>query len=344
MDPDFSALASRLAARAEVLGCVILSRDGLVLGAFPPHGEQDITPGLLRFAALGDPERGFAQFSDELWAFVRAGAYAAFAVAEHGTRPGVLLDYLEQALLVAEEARLERSAVSEPAHVDLERKGIRPGRELRAAASAADEFRAAVFASEREAAAAHPAQDLPAVPRLGDGALDEAIAAALAEGAADGPTGSTEHEPAAAFAIEPEVGEISHELVGDEPSDEQQLPQDADQDPWQTPGARWQESGAGEPPGHPPDEGPDDAHHMGGDQDSAEVPGQPQKQVSEQMADWIPTHGAEHEPGPEEPPDEAHLRRPYQATGSPEEIDRVALAREFAQLLQEGPGGAEAGE
>src|SRR5262249_58445873 len=30
MDPDFTALASRVAARAEVLGCLILSRDGLV--------------------------------------------------------------------------------------------------------------------------------------------------------------------------------------------------------------------------------------------------------------------------------------------------------------------------
>ena len=85
MDPDFTALASRVAARAEVLGCVILSRDGLVLGAFPPHGEQDITPGLLRFASLGDPDRGFAQFSDELWAYVREGSYAAFAVAESST-------------------------------------------------------------------------------------------------------------------------------------------------------------------------------------------------------------------------------------------------------------------
>src|SRR5438034_375030 len=36
MDIDFTALASRVAARAEVLGCVILSKDGLVMGAFPP--------------------------------------------------------------------------------------------------------------------------------------------------------------------------------------------------------------------------------------------------------------------------------------------------------------------
>ena len=77
MDLDFTALASRVAARAEILGCVILSRDGLVLGAFPPNGEQDITPGLMRFAALGEPERGFVQFSDELWAYLRQGSERA---------------------------------------------------------------------------------------------------------------------------------------------------------------------------------------------------------------------------------------------------------------------------
>src|SRR5438093_590734 len=52
MDIDFTALASRVAARAEVVGCVILSRDGLVLGAFPPGGERDVTPAWLRFVPV----------------------------------------------------------------------------------------------------------------------------------------------------------------------------------------------------------------------------------------------------------------------------------------------------
>src|SRR4051812_8981226 len=178
MDPDFTALASRVAARAEVLGCVILSRDGLVLGAFPPHGEHDITPGLLRFAALGDPDRGFAQFSDELWAYVREGSYAAFAVADKGTRPGILLDYLEQALLVAEEARQFGQAMSEPVHVDLSQKGMRLGRRLRAATpEVANAFRASAAAPER-----HAEHEAPPVPAIDDRALDEALAAAMAPG------------------------------------------------------------------------------------------------------------------------------------------------------------------
>src|SRR6266511_3479926 len=147
MDPDFTALASRVAARAEVLGCVILSRDGLVLGSFPPNGEGDITPGLLRFAQLGDPERGFVQFPDEVWAYVTHGSYAAFAVAGAGTRPGILIDYLEQALEVAGEARINRSAASQPLHVDLSPKVARIGRGLRATSNVpAEELRTAVAA------------------------------------------------------------------------------------------------------------------------------------------------------------------------------------------------------
>src|SRR5436190_22203823 len=122
MDIDFTALASRVAARAEVLGCVILSRDGLVLGAFPPGGERDVTPAWLRFSSVGEPDRGFVEFPDELWAYVRLGPYAAFAVGTPRTRAGILLDYLEQALLVAEDSRELRAAVRPPLTVDLNRE------------------------------------------------------------------------------------------------------------------------------------------------------------------------------------------------------------------------------
>ncbi|HEY7280141.1 MAG TPA: hypothetical protein VID47_01000 [Actinomycetota bacterium] len=212
MDPDFTALASRVAARAEVLGCVILSRDGLVLGSFPPHGEQDITPGLLRFTALGDPDRGFAEFADELWAYVRQGAYAAFAVAEAGTRPGILLDYLEQALLVAEEARQFGVAMSEPVNVDLSNKGLNLGRRLRAAApSVGDDFRASVVAPTHatdSGGIGHveppPRREVPAVE---DRVLDEALAAATAAASGIDPEPATA-EPAAGLEFEPAQASI----------------------------------------------------------------------------------------------------------------------------------------
>src|SRR6266542_2547196 len=133
MDLDFTTLASRVAAQAEVLGCVILSRDGLVLGSFPPNGERDITPGLL-------------------------------------------LDYLEQALEVAEEARSDRIAARAPVRVDLKRKGIRPGRTLRAMQSSAEEeFRSVVASNPAAEPAGRAAED----PQ--DRSLEMALAEAVAQ-------------------------------------------------------------------------------------------------------------------------------------------------------------------
>ena len=103
---DLSALAARIATSAGALrGCLILSRDGLVLGAHPPEAEAALKPSWLRFAALGESDKGFVEFGDELWAYARRGAYGAFAVAEVSVRPGLLLDQLEQALLGAEQDR-----------------------------------------------------------------------------------------------------------------------------------------------------------------------------------------------------------------------------------------------
>lgn len=112
---DFSALASRIAVGVgEVRGCLILSRDGLILGSFPPGEESLVKPAWVRFAAMGDPEKGFVEFADELWVYVRRGPYAAFAVAARGIRPGLLMEHLEQALLAAEEARSKREALRIP--------------------------------------------------------------------------------------------------------------------------------------------------------------------------------------------------------------------------------------
>jgi hypothetical protein len=276
MDLDYTALASRVAARAEILGCVILSRDGLVLGAFPPNGEQDITPGLLRFAALGEPERGFIQFPDELWVYLRHGAYAVFAVAEADTRPGILLDYLEQALLVAVESRSQRSAASEPAAVDLNRRGVRPGRRLRAATGADDDFRSSLVAMEQ---ASTVAPDV--VPQeIGDEDLDWALAE----------------------AVQVEAGlDDGRDLFG--------FPMpDIPAPPLDFPGTdtpEWPEGSA--PPEGPPAEDLEPSDHP----------------------EW-------HEPPPAPEGTEA---RPH--GHRPEEIDRVALAREFASLLQEGPANVE---
>lgn len=112
---DFSALAQRISISVrEVRGCLILSRDGLVLGAYPEGAESLAKPAWLRFVALGEPERSFVEFTDQVWAYARRTTYAAFAVAEGGCRPGILVDQLEQILITAEEARARRDTLRVP--------------------------------------------------------------------------------------------------------------------------------------------------------------------------------------------------------------------------------------
>ena len=105
---DYSALAQRVSMSITgVRGCLMLSRDGMVLGAHPEgEAETHIRASWMRFAAVGDPERSYVEYPDQVWAFVRRGGYSAFAVADAGVRPGVLVDLLEQALMVGEQDRV----------------------------------------------------------------------------------------------------------------------------------------------------------------------------------------------------------------------------------------------
>jgi hypothetical protein len=111
---DFSDLAARIGTSVgELRGVLILSRDGLVLGAFP-EDDDGMKPAWVKFASMGDPEKAFVEFGNELWAYVRRGPYAAFAIAGVGVRPGLLLEQLEQAILVAEESRSKREGLRVP--------------------------------------------------------------------------------------------------------------------------------------------------------------------------------------------------------------------------------------
>ncbi|HSL12473.1 MAG TPA: hypothetical protein VLA82_14275 [Actinomycetota bacterium] len=111
---DYSALAQRVAVTVgDARGCLVLSRDGLVLGAYP-EDESAIKPAWLKFATLGEPQKSFVEFGDQIWAYVHRGAYAAFIVAGASVRPGVLIDQMEQALLAAEDARTRREPLKLP--------------------------------------------------------------------------------------------------------------------------------------------------------------------------------------------------------------------------------------
>lgn len=112
---DYPGLAARVAAGVGgVRGCLILSRHGLVLGAYPDGDESVAKPSWLRFAVLGEPERGFVEFADQTWVYVHRGPYSAFALADAGVRPGLLMEQLDQALLTAEESRSRREGLRAP--------------------------------------------------------------------------------------------------------------------------------------------------------------------------------------------------------------------------------------
>jgi hypothetical protein len=112
---DYSALAQRISVSVSgVSGALILSRDGLVLGASPNEDESLAKSAWLKFTTLGEPDRSFVEFPDQVWAYVKRGPYAAFATAEAGTRPGVLVDQMEQVLLIAEEGRARRDTLRVP--------------------------------------------------------------------------------------------------------------------------------------------------------------------------------------------------------------------------------------
>lgn len=161
---DYGALAQRISvAVSGVSGALILSRDGLVLGAHPTEDESLAKPAWLRFVALGEPERSFVEFPDQVWAYVKRGSYAAFATAEAGTRPGVLVDQMEQVLLLAEEGRARRDTLRLPdasaAPSGKPRTSLHPQRE-----EPAVEVVAAATEAVAVEAAATPA-DAPAPPQ-----------------------------------------------------------------------------------------------------------------------------------------------------------------------------------
>jgi hypothetical protein len=114
---DYHALAQRVRDGIKgIRGCLLLSRDGMVLGS-DPEGDAEVTlkTAWLRFAALGEADRSYVEFPDQLWAFVRRGGYAAFVLADAGVRAGVLIDLLEQVLMAGEVERIhEREALRLP--------------------------------------------------------------------------------------------------------------------------------------------------------------------------------------------------------------------------------------
>lgn len=128
---DFNAVAATLGAGlSDIRACLILSRDGLILGGYPEGAEFDAKPAWLKLAAMGEPERGFLQFGTETWCFVRRGPYAAMAVTGTAIRPGLVIEQMDRVLFTAEETRARREgppiAASGPAPTTKPRTQLHP--------------------------------------------------------------------------------------------------------------------------------------------------------------------------------------------------------------------------
>jgi hypothetical protein len=162
---DFNGLAQRVALSGDgVHGCLILSRDGLVLGAYPTIDDSVAKSSWLKFAkSLGEPERGFVEFPDQVWVFARKGAYSAFAVGGAGIRPGVLLETVEQALMTADASRANRDSLRIPeaptAPTGKPRTSLHPPASTRQAPEPVSVAAEAIVA---EAAAAQPVESYDA--------------------------------------------------------------------------------------------------------------------------------------------------------------------------------------
>lgn len=202
---DFDALAAVLGAGiADLRGCLILSRDGLVLAGYPDTAEQELKASWLRFAALGEPERGFVQFGKETWSYARRGPYGSFAVTGIGVRPGIVIDHMEQVLLAAEDARsrgegLKVAPVPVPSPQPSGASGKRKKRTSLHGDPAPIEEPVVIHA---DAPAAHAASGArPSVSEAGEGPIEEAWEA---DPGPDPSSGGPEEPAEAAPAVGPE--------------------------------------------------------------------------------------------------------------------------------------------
>jgi hypothetical protein len=101
MEVDFAAFAARVAAHIDVRGCLVVSRDGFVLGEHTTGAPGELSEAWSRFASLGPPDRAFLRYRDSVWAYVSGSNRGLFAVASSSSLPGALLDRLDAALALA---------------------------------------------------------------------------------------------------------------------------------------------------------------------------------------------------------------------------------------------------
>jgi hypothetical protein len=112
---DLGELAARMCAGLDgVRACLLLSPDGLTLGAYPSNGEELGREVWDRLEQTAAPQRGFLDLGDEVWVIAKRGPYTAVLVSAPALRPGLLLDRVEALLRAAEETRAQGQEADRP--------------------------------------------------------------------------------------------------------------------------------------------------------------------------------------------------------------------------------------
>ena len=126
---DLGELAARMCAGLDgVRACLLLSPDGLTLGAYPADGEDLGREVWDRLEQVASPQRGFLDLGEEVWVVAKRGPYTAVLVSAVALRPGLLLDRVEALLRAVEEARARQAQAGA---LKTEKRRPRPHRDAR---------------------------------------------------------------------------------------------------------------------------------------------------------------------------------------------------------------------
>ncbi len=140
MTTDYSAVAG-----SAVLGtpglrvCLLVSADGLPLGASPATDERRASAVWARLCSLGRVMRGFVTVDDELWAFNQNDQHGVLVIADPALRPAVALEVADQVLAAVRPvgglgAQADAAPEAREAREGRDMRDLRPlGRRLRSA-------------------------------------------------------------------------------------------------------------------------------------------------------------------------------------------------------------------
>jgi hypothetical protein len=188
---DYAAVAgSAVLGAPGIRVCLLVSTDGLPLGAYPATDERRAASAWTRLSSLGRVARGFVVVDDEMWAFHQDERHGVLLLADPKVRAAVLLEVADQVLITVREVGGLSPADGE------EGRGGHDGRDLRDLRPPVERrLRTTLHPDARqltEPAVAEPASDrVPAVVALEDAevsdgtTITDAIADAIAQAVAE---------------------------------------------------------------------------------------------------------------------------------------------------------------